>query len=75
MTAIARNVEAREGSEHPLERIMSITSGEGELTIETTGTHLARRIGKALERALHGDLAFQQAEGEHFVRARWHRDA
>jgi hypothetical protein len=75
MTALARNIEAREAREHPLERIMSITTGDGELTIETTGTHLARRIGKAIKRAMHGELAFEQAEGEHFVRARWHRDA
>jgi hypothetical protein len=72
--AIARNVEEYERSEHPLERIMSLEQHEGEIEIETTGTHLARGIGKAIEHALGGTLEIDQPPGEHFVRVHWIRD-
>jgi hypothetical protein len=75
LTAIARNLETHERKDHPLERIMSVAERDGKLVIETTGTHLARRIGKAIARALHGELELQQPSGEHFVRVLWHRDA
>ena len=72
---IAYNLEAREREDHPMERIMSIATEQGSVVIETTGTHLARRIGKAVHNALQGELEVEQPAGEHFVRLHWHRDA
>jgi hypothetical protein len=75
VTAIARNTETRERPEHPLERIIVIQERDGHITIDTTGTHLARRIGKALHRALGGDLEIEQPIGEHFVHMHLQLDA
>jgi hypothetical protein len=72
---IAYNLEALERANRPLERIMSVATEDGSVVIETTGTHLARRIGKAVARAFHGELELEQPAGEHFVRVHWHRDA
>ena len=44
---LARNEEAAEKSEHPLNRIASIEQVDAGIVIKTTDIHLPRRIGEA----------------------------
>jgi hypothetical protein len=74
--ALARNLEASEKDEHPLNRIMAIEERtEDELVITTTDIHLPRRIGEAVQRAFHGDLQLHYDQENYFVRVDWQRDA
>ncbi|MDP3844390.1 MAG: BCAM0308 family protein [Oxalobacteraceae bacterium] len=70
---LIRNVEAREKSEHPLQRIMSIEESPGNLLITTTDIHLARGIGEALHHAYKGDLDFHYNKAEYLLRVHWKR--
>lgn len=72
---LARNMEAAENREHPLQRIMSIDASEGKLVITTTDVHLPRRIGHALEDAYKGELTTHYDEDGYFVRMTWKRDS
>ena len=73
--ALARNTEAAESREHPLQRIMAIDeTGEG-VVITMTDIHLARRIGHAIVAAYKGDLDTHYDEAGYFVRMTWKRDA
>jgi NMD protein affecting ribosome stability and mRNA decay len=69
----ARNLEAREKAEHPLQRIMSITEEGGKVLITTTALNLARGIGEALEHAYKGELKLQYTPGEYMLRVDWRR--
>lgn len=75
MVRLARNVEAMEKSQHPLQRIMEVDDNADRIVITTTGIHLPRRIGHALEKAYKGKLDTHYDEAGYFVRMRWHRDA
>lgn len=70
IVSLARHQEAAEIADHPLNRIMEIDEhvADGGLTITTTDIHLPRRIGEALARALHGQLAINFDEDGYFVR-------
>jgi NMD protein affecting ribosome stability and mRNA decay len=70
---IARNLEAREKAEHPLQRIMAITEEDGKVTITTTALNLARGIGEALKHAYKGELQLHYSPGEYLLRAEWRR--
>ncbi|MBU9618527.1 BCAM0308 family protein [Burkholderia multivorans] len=63
-----------ETSEHALERIMDIEKSAESLIVRTTGVHMVRRLGEALLRAHHGDLAINYRDGEDVLRAHWTRD-
>ncbi|MFQ5803831.1 MAG: BCAM0308 family protein [Candidatus Methylomirabilales bacterium] len=71
--ALIRNVEALEKGEHPLERIVSVTDGEGGASVTTTGIHVARRIGEALARSYKGEFSFQYGEGQKTITLHWIR--
>jgi NMD protein affecting ribosome stability and mRNA decay len=71
IVGLARNEEAAEKSEHPLNRIIDIEQTDQGLTISTTDIHLPRRIAEALKRAFHGDLAMHFDEAGYFVRIDW----
>jgi hypothetical protein len=68
---LARHQEAAEKSEHPLNRIIEIDEDANGVVINTTDIHLPRRIGAAVERALHGRLNEDFDEGGYFVRVKW----
>lgn len=73
IVSLIKNREKQEKERHPLERLMSIKpSGKG-LRIETTGIHLARRLGDALEDAYQGKLEFNYLKGQEKVRVSWER--
>lgn len=70
---LARNLEAKEKAEHPLERIMAIEDVEGGVQITTTDTHLARDIGEAVHSAYRGDLEYHYNKEENLLRVHWAR--
>jgi hypothetical protein len=72
---LARNEEAAEKGEHPLNRIVDIGETHEGLVISTTDIHLPRRIGEALKRAHHGELTMHFDEGGYFVRVDWRAPA
>lgn len=65
--------EKLEKTEHPIERIMSISHEDDRTVVTTTGVHVARRIGKALLHACHGDLSMQYGDDENSIRVYWTR--
>ena len=67
------NIEKQQKEDHPLERIMDISNGRGATVVTTTGIHIARRIGEALNRSYKGDFSFQYGDGEKTVRVSWER--
>ena len=70
---LIRNLEQAEKAEHPLERIMVISTEPDATVITTTGIHLARHIGKALFRAYEGNLTMNYGDGEQSVHLCWER--
>ncbi|MBS1188866.1 MAG: hypothetical protein H6R10_658 [Rhodocyclaceae bacterium] len=70
---LIENESVKEKSEHPLERVMDSTPEDGGVVVTTTGIHLARRLGEALQRACHGELSFHYNDAENLVRVYWHR--
>ena len=71
--AVVRSSEAREREEHPLQRIIGIEPGAGDLVVTTTDTHLARSIVHALHEAFKGDTDTRFSKDEALVRASWRR--
>ena len=71
---LINNTEQLEKNERPLERIISITEHENKTVITTTGIHIARRIGEALNRSYQGNFLFQYADGEKSIRVFWERE-
>jgi hypothetical protein len=70
---LARNEEAAEKNEHPLNRVMAINDVDDVIEIHTTDIHLPRRLGNALKRAFDGDLESHFDENGYFVRVDWRR--
>jgi len=64
-----------EGRQHPLQRIIDIEAQGDGLRVTTTGIHLARRLGEALQHAYRGKLDFHYNAGEDLLRVYWFRDA
>jgi hypothetical protein len=71
---LARNAEALENREHPLQRIMGIEEAGDHVVITTTDIHLARRIAHAIEDAYKGELITHYDDPGYFVRMTWKRD-
>lgn len=70
---LIHNLEADEKREHPLERIMRLEETPDQMVVETTGIHLPRRIGSALESAYEGHLDVDFGDGSHTIRVAWER--
>lgn len=70
---LVRNIEQREKTNHPMERIIDIGDMSKGALITTTGIHLARRIGSALARAYSGELKVNYLNAESCVKVRWVR--
>jgi len=69
---LVRHEEAAEKGEHPLNRVIAIEEEHGDLLVSTTDIHLPRRIGEALKRAYHGELAMHFDDSAYFARVDWH---
>ena len=72
--AIARNVEEREKSEHPINRIMAIDEQPEATVVTTTDTHLARAIGSAIHAAYKGDIDYTYGDEQSLLRVNWARE-
>lgn len=71
---LIRNTEAKEKQEHPLERLLAISEEADRVLISTTGTHLANRIGHALESAYDGCVTYSYTSNETHLDVTWRRD-
>lgn len=60
-------------AQRPLQRIMWIERTEDATEIATTSSHLAQRIGKAIEDACKGTLIIKHADDAQLVRLYWAR--
>lgn len=71
---LARNREAHEKAEHPLQRIMGIEHADDDgVLITATGIHLARDIGEAVHAAYKGELQYHYNKEENLLRVLWTR--
>ncbi|MBD3616321.1 MAG: ATPase [Gracilimonas sp.] len=70
---LVKNISKSELSDHPLERLMDIKDGASETEFTTTGIHLARRIGYALQLAYDGELRSVQSDNDHII-VYWEKD-
>ncbi len=71
---LVRNQEEEANKQRPLQRILWIKEGKGEVEIATTTPHLAMRLGRAVHSAHKGDLEIQTLRDEYMVRLFWRRD-
>ncbi len=73
---LIRNEEARARGFNPLERVMSIKeNGHGSIIISTTNEKLAQRIGRAIKKAFHGEVAYHWSHDNKLARVDWERAA
>jgi NMD protein affecting ribosome stability and mRNA decay len=70
---LVHNVEGRQRSEHPLQRIMAIEDTDAGLLVTTTDAHLARDIAVAVHNAFQGELEFHYNRQDNLLRATWSR--
>ena len=70
---LVHNIEAREKSGHPLQRIMNLTQDDGSITILVTDFHLTRAIVEALKNAYQGEAEEQFVDKDGVMRASWSR--
>lgn len=75
LLSLVRHEAQRQTADHPMERLMTVEPiAGGGLQVSTTGLHLARALGHALERAHRGRLQTRYSPGELRVRIHWQRD-
>ena len=70
---IANNQSHSAALHRPLQRIMWIEREADKTEIATTDSHLAMRIGKAIEDACKGNLIIKHAHDAQLVRVYWER--
>ena len=71
---LVRHTEEKERQEHALERLIGISEEDGRILIGSTGTHLANRIGHALEAAYDGAVHYTYTENETHLDISWTRE-
>lgn len=71
---LVRNTEEMERKEHALERLIKISDEGDKVMVSTTGTHLANRIGHALQAAYDGAVSYTYTENETHLDVAWERD-
>jgi len=69
-----RNEEQNSKQKNPLERIMKVEETKGTITITTTDSKLARRIGKVVNKANGGELKVKFSRRDELVRVHWERN-
>lgn len=73
---LIRNEEERARGLNPLERVIAIKEdGFGSIVISTTNEKLAQRIGRAIRKAFHGEVAYHWSHDNKLVRVDWVREA
>jgi len=69
-----RNEAENSKLKNPLERIMKIEESKDTITITTTDSKLARRIGKVVNKANGGELKVKFSRRDELVRVHWERN-
>jgi len=69
-----RNEAENSKLKNPLERIMKIEERKETITITTTDSKLARRIGKVVNKANGGELKVKFSRRDELVRVHWERN-
>lgn len=71
-----RSAERTATSKNPLERVIRIQDdSRSRVVVETTSEKLARRLGRAINRACGGSLEIRFSHEDRLVRVYWRRDA
>ena len=68
---LIHNEESQASRNNPLERIMAIRTRPDGADIETTTEHFAQRLGKHLDRAFKGKIAYQWSHKDKLARVEW----
>ena len=68
------NEAALEEKRNPLARIINEDVDENRIEIHTTTESLARRLGRVVWKAFHGDLKYIFSDGQKLLRVDWHRE-
>ena len=71
--ALLHHTEAKEKSEHPLQRIMNIAITDEGATVALTDFHLTHKLGEALEHAYKGKLKARYTDKDTVMRVTWTR--
>lgn len=75
LVSLIRNEEDRAHGQNPLERVMSIKeNGYGSIVIFTTNEKLAQRIGRAINKAFHGEIKYRWSHENKLARVDWVRE-
>ena len=69
-----RNEAAHEEKRNPLARIIHMECENSTIRVETSTDSLARRLGRVVKKAFHGDLSYSFSNNHEILRADWHRD-
>lgn len=70
---LIKNEEQKARGFNPLERIMSIDRTDRGFEITTTNEKLAQRIGKSIQKAYQGRIAYKWSDDTKLLRAEWER--
>jgi NMD protein affecting ribosome stability and mRNA decay len=70
---LVHNIEAKEKSQHPLQRIMNLTMEENGATLALTDFHITKSIVEALQHAYQGESDLHFADKDNVMRASWKR--
>jgi hypothetical protein len=73
IVGLIHNIEAKEKSGHPLQRIMSLKQGDGSITLELTDFHITSAIIHALQDAYQGNAEEQYVDKDGVMRGSWSR--
>lgn len=68
---LIHNEESQASRNNPLERVMAIRTRPDGADIETTTEHFAQRLGKHLDRAFKGKIAYQWSHKDKLARVEW----
>lgn len=68
------NEEERARCDNPISRLTTVEDRGDEITVLTTTSILAERIGRAFKKQYAGSLEVQHLPWEKFCRVRWQRD-
>ena len=70
---LVKNIIEKESERSPLKRLINIEEKDGEIILNFTDDHLARKVGEAVGRAHKGELELKYTEGDKFVTIFWRR--
>ncbi|HEY7476383.1 MAG TPA: BCAM0308 family protein [Vicinamibacterales bacterium] len=71
---LIRNEARRAADDNPLARIVRFDRVPEGLLVRTTTEHLAKRIGQALHKAMHGTVRYRFSHENKFAHVTWSRD-